>query len=257
MTDISGKNRIKEFKEAGNEEALSIKNILLLMLNGYSKIKLSSRYPKTSNLITKACFINDQIDTDEWLDDHVYGDLTGEGKEIFRLLKLFDVLSDLGFVDRYIWFSNEDSPEDGCIDMSGKLDNTPAYCTSWIARAILCKDEKLRSYIEDRDSNYDGLPRSVTFELIVYQLNAKGYDIALKYQEHEDNAARFKQQSGITTLASKASQSSAITARYALIAGVAIAIGSLGNLSVNLWERYMDSKSSISFQIEKPVSRDK
>lgn len=67
-----------------------------------------------------------------------------------------------------------------------------------------------------------------------YSLTTKGYDVALKFQEHEDEAKRFNQQTEIVVRSAKSAASSAKTARIALWAAGAIAAGSLGNLIFNL-----------------------
>ena len=73
-------------------------------------------------------------------------------------------------------------------------------------------------------------PTSFMLEYIEYQLTTKGFDVALKFQEHNDQWMRFSQQTTLPDKAVQASSSSAKTARIALWAAGAIALGSLGNL---------------------------
>lgn len=64
----------------------------------------------------------------------------------------------------------------------------------------------------------------------IYSLTEKGYDVALTLQQHADHQQQFSEQKKLTEKVVDASSSSARTARRALWAATAIAVGSLGHL---------------------------
>ena len=67
-----------------------------------------------------------------------------------------------------------------------------------------------------------------------YTLTPKGYDVAVTFQEHEDQAQRFQQQQEITNNSAQSAAASAKTARRALWAASFIAAGSIGNFVLAL-----------------------
>ncbi|WP_158965368.1 hypothetical protein [Paraglaciecola sp. L3A3] len=68
-----------------------------------------------------------------------------------------------------------------------------------------------------------------------YKLSSKGLDVVLRLFEHEDQEKRNDQQTLISERTSKASISSARTARRALFAAAFIAVGSIGNLVFTIY----------------------
>lgn len=74
----------------------------------------------------------------------------------------------------------------------------------------------------------------VNFIKISFCLTKSGFDLGLRYIEHEDQDNRFNESLNISKHAAEASASSASTAKRALFAAVVIAIGSLGHLTISI-----------------------
>lgn len=126
--------------------------------------------------------------------------------------------------------SNDFSPVEGWTDYSDeKLDGTDAGNLAWLSRALSSAKNSHFQYPEYLKS-IDGPPVVYSVDRIVYSLTPKGYEIALKQQEHTDQNQRFLQQQELNKQSLAISKSSALTAKIALFVGSAIAISSALNV---------------------------
>ncbi len=150
-----------------------------------------------------------------------------------------------GLVEREVLFHHHIFPDRDSMNLDGKLRGTSAQCLTWLARALSTVDggERTFAYLKE-DWSDQGFPEEYTLEHVTYTLTVKGYDVALKIQEHVDQAERFQSQLAIST-AQKAlsttanatgrklagiATTSSVTAKRALWAAGFIALGSVGNL---------------------------
>lgn len=233
------KEELGAYKHDGRKRAECKRKLLLLMFNGFSNFRIEQNKYSCVYLIEEYCSLEDYTDLARADLDPEYLTLTGEAKKYFNVMVALDSLVLNGLVERRIWFSNDFSPEDGYSNLDGKLEGTAAQYTSWLARGFFVSNDKEKSFsYPDYMGTQDEYPTTFILEYIEYQLTIKGFDVALKFQEHNDHEKRFLQQTALTDKAVQASTSSAKTARIALWAAGAIALGSLGNLAFSLLKHF-------------------
>jgi hypothetical protein len=223
------KDELNSYKQAGQKRAECERNLLLLMFDGFSNLRMDKDKYSYACLINEHCLLEDYTLIGADLDPD-YSSLTAEGKTYFHVLVALDSLVLNGLVERKILFSSDYSPEDGYVNLDDKLDGTDAQYRSWLARSLMVGIKNKSFSYPHYLLSANEYPATYTLEYIEYQLITKGFDVALKFQEHNDQKARFSQQTELTDKAVRASTSSAKTAQIALFAAGAIAIGSLGNL---------------------------
>ena len=236
MTSIS--KRSEELCLEGKRRSIIEKKLLSILFNGFANLTFRS-YENQILMLNELCELNEYTVLSRGEEDDGYTELTDKSRFCFNVLIALDALVERELVGRKILFTNDNCPENGPIDMEGRLDVTPAYYRSWFARALIVEDRKERTFCyPEHELGENEQPFSLEFEYIQYQLTTKGYDVALKFQEHEDNESRNKQQRAISTSAAKASVSSAKTASLALFAASFIAIGSIGHLLLSIYLEY-------------------
>lgn len=235
------KDELDAYMQAGKKRAESERKLLLLMFDGFSNLRVESDKYSHICLIEENCSLEDYTNIIRADLDPYYSVLTSETKKYFHVMAALDSLVLNGLVERRVWFSNDFAPEDGYCNLDGKLEGTEAQHESWLARGLIVPDKKEKSfcYPEYMRSKND-YPTNFMLEYIEYQLTTKGFDVALKFQEHNDQERRFSQQTALTDKAVQASSSSAKTARIALWAAGAIALGSLGNLIFSTLKHFSD-----------------
>lgn len=229
------KEELLAHRLAGQQRAVCEHKLLLLMFDGFSHLHID---PDKYDYI---CMLNEHCGLDKYTHliradlDQDYSSLTPEGKAYFHVLAALDSLVLNGLAERKIWFSNDHSPEDGFSNLDGKLSGTQAQDRSWLAHGLLVSDTQEKSFqLPEYMRGENAYPTIYTLEYIEYQLTTKGFDVALKFQEHNDQEQRFILQAELTDKAVQASASSAKTARIALWAAATIALGSVGNLVFSL-----------------------
>ena len=222
-------NKSEQLKLEGIKRASIEQDLLKLLFNGFASLKFLNNDTNEILALRELCELNQYTSVALKHSDNGYRNLSEKAKECFDVLLALKGLEKRGLIEREAHFTNEDIPEDGPIKLSYKtLGLTDAWTLSWFARALITSEDKERFITFDQDESSP--PRRLFFEYLQYQLTSKGYDVALKFQEHEDAEKRYVQQQELATKAANAANSSSKTAKRALMAAAAIAIGSIGNL---------------------------
>lgn len=230
-------NGSENLRLEGIKRALVEKKLLSLLFNGFANLTFKNCEFETISMLNEICNLNEYTVLPSEEDDPGYAALTDNGELCFNALTALDALATRGLVGRKIFFSHDNNPEDGPIDMDGRLDTTPAYARSWLARALSVSGTQERSFqYPEQEQAHE--PFRCEFECIQYQLSTKGYDVALTFQEHDDQEKRNSQQRSISESAAQASVSSARTASIALYAAIFIAFGSVGHLLLSVFLEY-------------------
>ncbi len=222
-------NKSEQLKLEGNKRASIEQNLLKLLFNGFASLKFLNDDTDEILALRELCDLNQYTSVALKHNDDGYNELSEKAKKCFDVLLALIGLEKRGLIEREAHFTNEDIPEDGPIVLSYKtLKLTKAWTLSWFAQALVTNDlNERRITIDEADSCPH---RYFNFDYLQYQLTSKGYDVALKFQEHEDAEKRYVQQQELATKATNAANSSSKTAKRALLAAAAIAIGSIGNL---------------------------
>ena len=158
--------------------------------------------------------------------------------QYIRFFSIINALYERGLVERYVQLRHYLSSPKNLYHrvrlLSGEIGDS-----DWDRRR-LCKfdvdylsDVMAREFLEGKVACVDNND-SIYFDSVEIVLTPKGYDVALTFQEHQDQEKRFSKQQDISESASKSARSSATTARIALFAAFLVAAGSLGNLAYNL-----------------------
>lgn len=115
-----------------------------------------------------------------------------EVKASMYLMTIMESLCAQGFIERKICIFSESFAEDGYYYFNDSdLVDTQASNIRAISEFLLKTKNRVVHYHHPCD-----LPQSegFTIDRVTYELTSKGYDVALKLIEHEDNETRFKQQ---------------------------------------------------------------
>jgi hypothetical protein len=232
MTD-----EVEKLKHEGAKRASIEQELLKLLFNGFASLTFLNKDTVEILALRELCKLNEYTSVALKHNDYGYRNLSAKAKECFDVLLALKGLENRGLIEREAHFTDEDNPEDGPIQLTYKtLNTTKAWSLSWFAQALTTNDEKeLFINFDETDSSP---PRRLDFEYLQYQLTSKGYDVALRFQEHEDAENRYNQQQVLATKATNAADSSSKTARLALLAASAIAIGSLGNLLLTAYIKF-------------------
>lgn len=227
-------NDAEKLKLEGAKRAKVEQKLLKLLFSGFSTLKFLNKDTVEILALRELCELNEYTSVALKHNDYGYKSLSDKAKECFDVLLALQGLERRGLVEREVHFTDEDNPEDGPIALSySTLNTTKAWSLSWFAQVLTTNDEReLFITFDETDSSP---PRRLSFEHMQYQLTSKGYDVALRFQEHEDAEKRYIQQQALATKATNAANSSSKTAKRALLAAAAIAIGSIGNLMLTAY----------------------
>lgn len=220
---------------AGLKRAETERALLSFLFNGFSNIVLDKSNYHLVCLMDELFELESYAQMTGELVDHNYTESSLEIQKYSHVLIALNGLHARSLIERKIYFSKDHMPEDGFCDLEGKLDDVDAYSNFWLARGLHIPQSQSFMYPEHLRTPQSH-PTTFILEQIEFQLTTKGFDVALKLQEHKDNEARFNRQKELTEAAVKASQSSAKTARIALWAASFIAIGSIGNLFFSIYK---------------------
>tara|TARA_R110001583_G_scaffold39399_6_gene126245 strand:- start:2301 stop:3023 length:723 start_codon:yes stop_codon:yes gene_type:complete len=227
-------NKSEQLKLEGAKRARIEQSLLKLLFNGFASLKFLNSDTDEILALRELCELNQYTSIALKHNDYGYKNLSEKAKECFDVLLALTGLEKRGLIERETHFTNEDIPEDDPIELSYKtLRLTNAWTLSWFAEALITNEEKESFITFDQTDNSP--PRRFFFEYLQYQLTSKGYDVALKFQEHEDAEKRYVQQQELATKAANSANSSSKTAKRALFAAAAIALGSIGNLALNAY----------------------
>jgi len=227
----------EELQKNGKLKAEIERKLLMLMFNGFSSFKVLNKDTSEILALREICKLSDYTKIAIKYNDSGYRKLSEEAKRCFDAQLALDALENRGLLEIKAFFTDEFSPEDGPIHLEQSfLRETDAWTLSWFSNALITDKTKERTlYIDDTESSP---PRELSFDYLAYSLTSKGYDVALKFQEHEDAEKRYEQQKGITEKSASAASSSSKTAKRALWAATFIAVGSIGNLALNIYTQY-------------------
>lgn len=218
-------------KTLGAQRALCERKILSLMFNGFSVITLTKDQYDDVCMIEMECSLEKYTKMTHADTDKKYSTLTVKEKKYFHLMVALDSLLKNGLVKKEIWADYDHPVLNEPKDLAGSVSRTIAGSNSWLAHGLLTEKYVEKQFKIDYISDD---PTTYTLESIVYKMTKTGYDVAIRFMEHDDQATRFEQQSEISTLAAEASSSSAKTAGKAIWAAAAIAIASFLNILVTL-----------------------
>lgn len=224
------KEKMLIHKEYGEKRVESERALLSLMFNGFGVMTLSGE----NNDFEHVCMIESECSLEEYT--HMvkanahpsYSKLSNEAKKYFHAIIALNTLTKQGLTERHVWCFHSESDEhiNSNIDIEKHIE-------------LLSHDLTL-PYHQREFHEYLYQNPTVSYRLvyITYTLTNKGYDVALKFLEHSNQEKRFTQQSDIAIEAKKASVSSAKTARRAIYAATAIALASIANVIIALYNKY-------------------
>jgi len=244
-----GKSTEQEFegiRKNGMRRVSCENRLLSLMLNGFSHIEINKDTHDILSLFNIDCGMDEYAKAINAEMSEGYSTLKDAGRLYFHNMAALDSLVMRGLVEREILFLDEDSPEDGWSDLNGRLEGASPQHLSWLARALCSSNSKEKSF------QYpfwmiakDEAPTTYELGKVSYLLTTKGYDVALKLQEHSDQEKRFIEQQTLTQQSVKIAASSRKIARTAVCVAVFIAAGSIGNLTLNFWSSVSDNKEHL------------
>jgi cell division protein FtsL len=135
-------------------------------------------------------------------------------------------------------FKSYDSIE--AAEASGKADNEIALRYHIYSSAALIIEELDRMGMLKAE-------KTIGSQSSTIKINEKGFEAALKLQEHEDNHERFEQQSGISKVLQSNSSKSVLTARLAL--ALSVVLVSFGGYRIYQLEQKIMSHSNMEQRI--------
>ena len=238
--------------QAGKARAKIERKLLMLLFEGFSSIAIDKYNYDLVSLLNRKCSLKTYARLAGADTNQEYIESSHEIKKYFRALLVLDKLVLRGLVERKINFVSSHSPEDGFKNLEGELQATEARSIFWLARGLHKPFSQSFKYNDHLIGPNMPPDEKFTLAEVEYHLTNKGFDVALKFQEHLDNEAQFNQQKKLTEEAVKASKSSASTAKYALWAAGFIALGSLGNLAFLIGEHFFEVRSHCTSQISPP-----
>lgn len=231
--------KVELLSQEGQRRAQIERKLLSVLFNGFSNIELIDFDTQTISMLYELCDLAEYNRLARGEEEEGFTSLTDNAKVCFCVLKALDALVDRDLVERKLLFTPSDNPEDGPIDMTSKMDITPIYWRSNRANYLALSRHKVRGF--DYPEEFIGpnaQPFYCSFDYIQYRLTTKGYDVALKFQEHEDQEKRYEQTKELSSEATNANVSSSRTANLAVGVAIFIALGSVGNLVLSAYSKF-------------------
>lgn len=224
-------SKAEQYIQTGSDRAKIENKMLMLMFNGFSTIYLQPANNDTNELCLS---LGQLIDFSDYLmPENVYNEvdftvMSDEAKSVYFVIEVLDSLVARRLASRKIFFTSDFDPSGGPQIMNQEqLNKTQACSNRFLANAVTsCDVHKMHVTFEE-----EGGDLKYYFEYIEYQLETKGYDVALSMQHHADSERATK-------AAREVAQSSVKTAKTAVVVAVFIAVGSIGNLVFQLLEKY-------------------
>lgn len=219
----------------GNNRVSKENRVLQLMFDGFRVIEFNKIHTDLANIIYLHCELDSYTEGIE----HVYGPnlmaFSNDLKIVCNCILAFDSLWKRDLVDREVFILHSDKllpvSKDSSLETYFEIVN-PIKLADYIMNGT-------SGEVDKSFTSKNGIleTKNLTVDNITYKINSKGYDVALKLQEHKDQKERFEQQNILTQHAVKASQSSADSAKRsrkiatrALWIVSFVALGSIGNL---------------------------
>lgn len=217
-------------KNAGVQRALCEHDLLLLMFNGFSVITLTKdRYDEVCMIETE-CSLKKYMNMTPSNTDMNYHTLTVKERKYFNLMVVLDSLETKGLVKKEIWVDDDHYINYELKDVANSVTYSVAGKNSWLAHELMAEEHAKEKFkIEDMSTE----PTMYALRYIVYKLTKTGYEVAIRFMEHDDQNKRAAEQRKLSKSAVNAANSSAQTAKCAICAicaAIFIAIGSIGNL---------------------------
>ena len=231
--DMSNQTNIDKLQANAKKRLKIEQEFLQLLSSGNCIIELKNaeygnEYLELASYINNVCDLPHYTKLMGWEIDSKYSELTDEGKVFFSLIKMLEIFVGRGWLKAEYLFDSEWSPENGLVNLHEKSQvfHPDAF---WFSRALLKSSSNIaRKWDLCEYTPASNKPDDIhNFHLLRYSLNERGFDAALALEKHNDEKSRFSQQY-------KLNKTSTQIAFGALVVGSLIAIGSLGNLALNL-----------------------
>lgn len=245
-------------EEIGEKKVECENQLLSLMLRGHNTIELTQSSHQFTEFFNQQCDLQKYVTASRLItlpcscENPQYKELSIKEQFFYNTMLALDGLVIRKLVEREIMFVGDVFPETGYRNLENKLDGTDGQYLTWLARALYTDDQKLRAfeYPEYQRAEHEQ-PESFRLEKITYTLSTKGYDVALKLQQHEDQV-KFstlqtevsRKQVSISNQQIRVSSRALSVSIVAVIAASFIAIGSIGNLYLSYRGQQQSSQLS-------------